>query len=66
MDPDHLMPEDFPGYDWSREDYLADQADIDNARWAELELERMEQRAAPAFDEWLNTLELTKELDNEP
>lgn len=36
MDRDHLLPEDFPGYDWELDDHLANEADAANdERWLE-------------------------------
>jgi len=46
---DRLMPEDVKGYDYERDDYRANQADIDN-----------DERAADAFDNQLLTVTLKR------
>ena len=46
---DHLMPEDVKGYDYERDDYRANQADLEN-----------DARAADTFDNQLLTVTLKR------
>jgi len=50
---DRLMPEDVKGYDWDRENDLADRADLEND-------ERVAERSQAEFDAMPVTVHLTR------